>query len=286
MAVSAEVTFFHDSSFMVRIGRTLLVFDYCIGKERPLPVETRLTERDMADTDRILFFVTSGREDHFDPTVYTFNFDKLPITYFVSDDIPIGNRGRRLHAGDTVKEGDVRVTAYRSTDIGVALYVEAGGVNIFYAGDLNFWHWRDESTLREIIDAEKDFYAATEPLEELPIDIAMFPVDPRQGGMFDAGVNYFIMSVKPRVLFPMHFLDKADAITDFSRRARTRYTEVTALTRTREKAIVTFDGPRLSLQVVSPAELFYARQHSTEVDLDALSKEDPFSDTDLPVDLN
>lgn len=75
--------------------------------------------------------------------------------------------------------------AYQSTDLGVAFLVEAYGLRIFHAGDLNLWHWRQESTIREIEAAEKDFYDALEPLKNERIDVAMFPVDPRQGLMYE-----------------------------------------------------------------------------------------------------
>lgn len=238
MAGSAEVTFFHDSSFMVRMDKLLLVFDYCVGKNDPLPVATRLTERDMNDMEQILFFVSSGRTDHFDNVIYTFNYEKLPITYIVAEDVPLGNRGRRIREGETQVYGNVKVTAYPSTDVGVVFYVEADGTTILYAGDTNFWHWRDVCSVSEIRAAEKLFYEVIQPLEMLPIDIAMFPIDPRLGGMFAAGVDYFVMTVKPRILFPMHFAEKGDVVIDYARRGRTRYTEISALTRVREKAEV------------------------------------------------
>ncbi|MBO2517348.1 MAG: hypothetical protein CW338_08775 [Clostridiales bacterium] len=286
MAVEAVITYFHNSGFSVAINKTLLVFDYWTGEEgNLLPVATRLTQRDMERFEQIVFFVSSPREDHFDSIIYTYNFDKLHIQYVVSDDLPIGTRGKRIKAGDTMTVGTVTVTAFASTDIGVSLYVQAEGLSIFYAGDLNFWHWRDESSLREIRAAEKAFYDAVKPLERLPVDISMFPVDPRQGGMFDAGANYFIMAVKPRVMIPMHFQNKAEVVLDFARHGRTRYTETVALTKPREQAVADFDDYRLSVRVVQPEEKYTMRGGRTDVKLDNLSGSNPFSDTDRPVDI-
>ena len=102
---------------------------------------------------------------------------------------------------------------------------------IFHAGDLNLWHWRDVSTVREIAQAEDAFYAAMKPLEKEKIDVAFFPVDPRQGSLYDAGALYFLMSVKPRLMIPMHFQGRADVATDFARKNRSRRTNIVALTR-------------------------------------------------------
>lgn len=283
--VEAVITYFQNSGFSVALSKTLLIFDYWTGTEGSLlPVATRLTQREMEKYEQIVFFVSTPREDHFDNVIYTFNFDKLPISYVVCDDVPIGTRGKRIKQGDTVTVGDVTVTAYASTDIGVSLYVQAEGIKIYYAGDLNYWHWREESSLREIRAAEKAFYDALKPVEKLPVDISMFPVDPRQGGMFDAGANYFIMAVKPRIMIPMHFQDKAEIVLDFARHGRTRYTETVALTKPREQAIATFDDARLSIRVVQPEEQYTTRGGRAEVKLDSLSGSNPFSDTDLPVD--
>ena len=63
------------------------------------------------------------------------------------------------------------------------------------------------------------------------VDLAFFPLDPRQGSMFEAGANFFILSVKPRLLIPMHFWGRAEIAVEFARRARCRETEVLAMTR-------------------------------------------------------
>ena len=46
-------------------------------------------------------------------------------------------------------------------------------MNIFHAGDLNLWHWRQESSLREIEAAEEAFRAACEPIPSGVIDLCM-----------------------------------------------------------------------------------------------------------------
>lgn len=72
--------------------------------------------------------------------------------------------------------------------------MDIDGFHVFHAGDLNFWHWRDESTVREIDEADEAFRQAVDPIMAEEIDLAFFPVDPRQGRMYDAGANYFILA--------------------------------------------------------------------------------------------
>ena len=185
------------------------------------------------------------------------------------------------------------MTAYGSTDLGVSFYVEVGGLHIFHAGDLNLWHWREESTLRQITQAENLYYAAVQPLIGKPIDVCMFPVDPRMGGMFEAGANHFIMTCKPRVFIPMHWHGRSEVAADFARRCRTKYTEGLALTKPRERAEITFDKNAINIHVYLAAEQredVLKRRRRTENEdvvqraLDAFETGDPFAESDLPVD--
>ena len=283
MADQAIVTFLHHSGFTVEIEKTLLVFDYWRGEQQELSLRDQLKDQDFLGYQRVLVFVSHDHEDHFDEVIYTWDYQRLPITYIVSDDLPIGKRGKRVKPGDGLQVGDVDIQVYSSTDKGVSFYVTVHGLHVFHAGDLNLWHWREESTLREIAQAEKDFYAAMAPIERLPMDIAMFPVDPRMGGLYEAGANYFVMAVKPRLMIPMHWQGRAEVALSFARKGRTRYTEVLALTHPREQAELTFDGQDLRIHIsgVLPEN----GASGGDVKLDAFSGNDPFSDTDLPVRL-
>ncbi len=289
MAGKAIVTYFHHSGFTVAVGKTLLIFDYWRGENGELDEKAQLSGRDFEGYDQILVFVSHDHEDHFDEVIYSWDHEHLPMTYIVSDDLPIGKRGKRMKPGDEMTVGDAKIHAYDSTDKGVSFYVTVGGLHIFHAGDLNLWHWRDESTLREIARAERDYYAAVAPIEGLPMDICMFPVDPRMGGMYDAGANHFIMAVKPRLFIPMHWQNRPEVAVTYARKGRTRYTEVLALTKPREQAELTFDEYELHIKVTdaTPAAIEEtAAAAPKEVNLDALNTSDPFADTDLPVQLS
>lgn len=285
MAGTATVTFFHHSGFSVAVEKTLLVFDYWRGENGALPENAQLTDRDFETYDQILVFVSHDHEDHFDEAIYAWDHERLPITYIVADDLPIGKRGRRMKPGDQMSLGDVQIRAFDSTDKGVSFYVTLHGMHVFHAGDLNLWHWREESTLREIAQAESAYYQAVRPIEGLPIDIAMFPVDPRLGGLFDAGANHFIMAVKPRLFIPMHWQGRPEVAIDFARRGRTKYTEVLALTKPRERAELAFTEHELRIHVFTMVPDPLKGQKEGAMKLDAYSPSDPFSDTDLPVKL-
>lgn len=303
MAITANVTYLHHSGMLVSVGDTWLLFDYWRGEDDAFPEPAHLRREDFAECKTLLVFVSHSHFDHFDREIYRFSDFAETVKYIVSEDVlkEMRKEARREKTGEaaanclrqvkSLKVGDkidlegVKITAFDSTDLGVSFYVEIGGLYVFHAGDLNLWHWREESTLPEIAEAENAYYAAVEPLETLPIDIAMFPLDPRMGGLFDAGANHFVMAVKPRAFIPIHWYERTEVALDFARRGRTKYTETLALTKPRERAELTFGDSELKIHVFTLAADAYVRKPSAqkEVGFDAYDEDDPFTDTDLPV---
>ena len=92
------------------------------------------------------------------------------------------------------------------------------GLTIFHAGDLNWWHWKEDS-LDEQALAESSFKAHIEKLKgEKCIDIAFFPVDPRLQEFFYIGGEYFAKEISPKLFIPMHFGDNVAITKKFANR--------------------------------------------------------------------
>ena len=292
MEHQCTITYYHHSGFTVAVDKQLLVFDYWRGEHGEVTADRELTAEELAGYEKVFVFITHEHQDHFDEVVYGWRKEPgVDVTYIVAHDMPIAKRGKRMAPGDTLEFDGMTVTAYDSTDLGVSFLVKVNGMNIFHAGDLNFWHWRDESTTREIAEAEEEFQRAVEPIRQENVDVAFFPVDPRQGQMYDAGANYFIMSVKPRLLIPMHYWGRADLANEFARRSRSRQTEILPMTRVGEKIQVEMDEAgymTVTLQTpeapVKPVEMPVVEP--AEQPITSYDGKDPFSDTDLPVSLN
>ena len=285
------VTFFHHSGFSVGCSDTLMIFDYWRGEKNEISGSLALTENDFKGYKQVLFFISHEHPDHYDRVVYDFKHLNY-VHYIIASDMPMDAEGDRMAVGDKRRYGNDTVTAFGSTDLGVSYYVVINDVHIFHAGDLNLWHWREESTLRQITQAENFFYEAVKPIAGLPIDICMFPVDPRMGGMYEAGANHFIMTCKPHVFIPMHWQGRTEIANDFARRCRTKYTEGLALTKPREHAVITFENNSINIHVYLAAEqedMLKRRQRTENEDvvrqaLRSFEDGDPFSDSDLPVD--
>ena len=218
------VEYLGGSGFLVTIGETGFLFDASEhGADR-----RAMPEREaLAAFKKLYVFVSHHHDDHFSEKIYDLCGENA--VYIVGFDVPEPHRGVRMKPGEKQGFGSVEVEAFGSTDEGVSFLVEYAGIRLFHAGDLNLWHWRDESSITQIEAAERAFYDCVAPIPTGTIDIAFFPVDPRQGSMYDAGAGYFVMTVKPRIMIPMHFQGRGDVALRFALTGETSHTNAVAL---------------------------------------------------------
>ncbi len=282
-----NVTYYYHSGFSVASEDILLVFDYWRGTAGKLPEALGVTPEVLARYNQVYVFISHEHEDHFDGLVYTWE-QYAPTAYIVADSLPEGARGHRMKKGDELHLNDrVQVKAYGSTDAGVSFLVKLDGMHFFHAGDLNFWHWREVCNARQIQEADDDFRSEMADLTGIDVDVAFFPCDPRLGMLFDAGVNYFMLTVKPRLLLPMHFWSRSDVINEFARRSRTRETEIVALTSPGQAIDLDIEEDGfMNITLLSapalPVDTSASEQH---VSLEGYEGADPFHETDLPIDI-
>ncbi|MDR1599375.1 MAG: hypothetical protein LBS11_05845 [Oscillospiraceae bacterium] len=257
MEQNIRVTYLEHSAFAVYGGRTALVFDYArpdpddpgLPAAPGLPFPGGYVTPDALDAfERVYAFASHSHGDHYSRGIFKWMGHKS-VSYILGYDITDAPAGHRLSPGETRAFPELTVTARASTDLGVSFMVDwhEAGLVVFHAGDLNLWHWRDESTPREIERAEQAFYAAMGPIYGSRVDMAFFPVDPRQGAMYDAGAAHFISRIQPSLFFPTHFWGRADVAMDFARRNAERRTLVVPLTKpgeTIEAARDTGGAPR------------------------------------------
>ena len=287
MSKKMTVTYYHHSGFSVSSGDILLVFDYWRGKASKFPEALGVTPEVLARYNEVYVFISHEHEDHYDGVVYTWD-QYAPVTYIIADCLPEGVRGHRMHKGSEMSLSDrVHVKAYGSTDSGVSFLVTVDGMNFFHAGDLNFWHWREVCNARQIQEADEDFRGEVKDIQGVDIDVAFFPVDPRLGMLFDAGANYFMLTVKPRLLLPMHFWGRSDVINEFARRSRTRETEIVALTNHGQAiSLDVEDDGFMNITLLAPPTLPQVTPAAEQaVSLAGYEGEDPFHETDLPIDM-
>ena len=159
-----------------------------------------------------------------------------PVAALVSHDHADHWRSAAVACADVLVRGMVpgemreiygaRIRAYGSTDEGVSFLISVEGKQIFHAGDLNFWHWAEESTPEEVAQARADYEDVLSTLRGEQIHAAMFPVDPRMGRDFALGAELFLKEIQPEKLIPMHFWNHPEAAWEFAR----LHPRVTAMT--------------------------------------------------------
>lgn len=287
MSKIIEIKYYMHSGFSCSIDNNLYIFDYWEGEKNKLQQNVRLDiNEECKKYKTIYFFVSHSHPDHYDPIIYKWKHISN-VKYIISYDLPDSCIGNRMYPNEKIQlEENITVTSYESTDIGVAFLLTVDSVNIFHAGDLNFWHWSEESTAREIEEAEVQFKNAVSMLSQTKIDISFFPVDPRQGKLYDAGANYFIMTIKPRLLIPMHFWNRNAVITEFSNRCKTSVTEIIPMTRQGERMIVEYTDDEYMIINTMNGYNLGINENDVANNFKEIQDDNPFNDSDLPVQLN
>lgn len=212
---------FH-SCFALETEQCIIIFDY--WKDSPQHDIRKM----LANTDKRIYFMASHfHEDHFNPEIFDLQAKSGQRRIILSNDIVRRHRANKsdadalLRRNETYTDDMISVKAFGSTDAGVSFMVETDGKKVFHAGDLNNWHWEEESTPKEVKKMEGDFRAILRDIKaEYPaVDIAMFPVDPRLGTDFARGARQWLETIKTAYLAPMHFPPSREKAMTFGKEA-------------------------------------------------------------------
>lgn len=214
-----HITYLDNSGYMVELPTVTLVFDYY---RDPAHKVVKALER--RPDIPVVFFVTHHHPDHFNPDIFNLGQNHRRL-YVLSNDIPSRDVRSDIPA-EWMSRGDIaegltaglRVQAFGSTDAGVSYYVTMpDGFTLFHAGDLNCWHWKEESTLSEIARAREAYNVELGRIAQaMPaVDVAFFPVDVRQGDECAEGAEAFLTKVATGAFFAMHFKGDSDKACRF-----------------------------------------------------------------------
>ena len=208
-----------------------MIFDYYRDSGN-LPREGYVHDKLLRYSKPLYVMASHVHPDHFNREVLEWKQTGADIRYILSTDILDSGRAKAgdgifLRKGETWQDEHLSARAMGSTDVGVSYLIYIGDKTIFHAGDLNNWHWKDESTEAEVQEAEAAYLAELDSLAAVAgdIDLAMFPIDPRLGSDYMRGAEQFVARINTRVMAPMHFepnYDKAAAFAPFAARHNCR----------------------------------------------------------------
>ena len=224
--MEAKIYYIYHSGFAIETKNHFLVFDYYkdfIKNDELKQPSALLASENIKNMKNFFVFSSHSHEDHFNSSILDWDDYNNDIQYIFSKDIRIDENKSNysfIEEGEEKLFKDVYIKAYGSTDIGISFLVKVDGLTIFHAGDLNWWHWKEDS-LEEQIIAESLFKANIEKLkEEQCIDIAFFPVDPRLEESYYIGGEYFAKEINPQLLIPMHFGHEVSITKKFADRVK------------------------------------------------------------------
>lgn len=244
--MNIKAYYVYHSCFILELNSCYMMFDYYkhYKYERCQDIDFDSLIESVLKSDKALYIIAShGHGDHFSKKVFEFNSPKT--RYIFSDEIKNNNSYKKsislsneltnninfMSSGQSLDIGDLQIMTFSSTDLGLSFIIEVENTTIFFAGDLNWWAWPDDtdeeakymedlfkSIMTKVINADKS------------IDIAFFPVDQRLEQNYDMGASYFIKHLKPKYFVPMHFGNELNTTKMFLNKYENIYPETNMIT--------------------------------------------------------
>jgi L-ascorbate metabolism protein UlaG (beta-lactamase superfamily) len=189
-----KITYLFQSGFMIEFDTFILLIDAITPPKISL------------NTKPVYFLASHSHGDHYTKDIFAYA-DNKNTTYILSDDIKDYDSSKNIVLVKEYEEytfKDFILYTFGSTDMGVSFYIVTEKYKIFHSGDLNWWHW-NEDTLQNQINMEKEYKRHIENLSKYKVDIAFIPVDPRLEDAYDYSIEYFVQKISPKIAIPMHF---------------------------------------------------------------------------------
>ena len=200
-----KITYIHHSAFLAETASAALLFDYFRGDVPEIPA------------GRTLYVFASHRHaDHFSNIIFDLAEKYSDIHYILSYDIwqkrvpdELKERTTFLKPGERYEDALIQVEAFRSTDEGIAFWCGVDGLEIYHAGDLNHWYWKEEEEqwTRDMTAAYRN---EIHKMKGRIADAAFLPLDPRLHDAFFLGIDDFMKEADAKAIFPMHFWEQYD----------------------------------------------------------------------------
>ena len=231
-----KLIYLYHSGFVIEMTQCTVVIDYFKDSN------DKYLKNSLPSFKGKLYVLSSHwHPDHYNKDILQWKNIRPDTQYIFSEDILqkmklSPNVAKFLNKGDVWQDENIFVKAFGSTDVGISFLIETEGKKIFHAGDLNNWHWDEESTPEEIQEAEQSYLNELETLsaETNRLDLAMFPVDSRLGTNYKRGAEQFVDAIQTGLFVPMHFgstYRQANAFQSYAEKAGCKFI---ALTKTGE----------------------------------------------------
>ncbi|MDO4790334.1 MAG: MBL fold metallo-hydrolase [Porphyromonas sp.] len=204
--------FIAHSTCLIETEDSFLLFDF-YDSSSTTPILMGL----LSNEKPLLVFCTHSHHDHYSPNIFSLLETFAPKYIFcdqVRESTPPEWRSDVIFLSVlqeyTLEEFGLSLKVYGSTDEGGSFYIRLqDGFSLFYAGDLNHWHWDQEANAYY-----QSLYAAAYKKELAHIssdclstmDLLLFPTDLRLGPNYLRGLReFFSIVTTTRYLAPIHW---------------------------------------------------------------------------------
>jgi ankyrin repeat protein/L-ascorbate metabolism protein UlaG (beta-lactamase superfamily) len=215
----------------IKTASHFLVFDYYELGEKPRQpslANGHINIKEIKDL-KVRIFVTHGHTDHFDPVIFGWQKRVRDIKYIYgfNPDFYATSRGRRrkkvAYNGPPYimvgpRQGKnlagLQIDTIKSNDAGVGFLVKVDGLSIYHAGDHAGWRQLEKAGYTREID-----YIAGMATK---LDFAFINVTgchARCETALEAGTQYTLEKLTPRIWFPTHAGENEHIYQQFARKA-------------------------------------------------------------------
>lgn len=231
-----KLYYIYHSGFAIETEHLMIIIDYYqdSGSKNS---DSGIVHSELLKTKKSVYVLsTHAHHDHFNAKILDWKQINPNIKYIFSQDILDLKLARKEEAtflckGQDFEDNNLKIEAFGSTDQGISFLIHIDNKLIFHAGDLNNWHWKDESSVEESQTAENWY------LEELTdiyrkykvLDLVLFPVDQRLQTDYYLGAEQFISKIHTRYFAPMHFDENyigANAFAKIAKQHNTTFLEI------------------------------------------------------------
>lgn len=212
-----RLTYIIHSCFVLQSSHFSIIFDYYKDSQH------NFIEKHINTLQGEIYVLSShAHNDHFTNEIFNWTKKRKDIKYILSTDILEDKLCKQndaifLDKQQEYSDKNLSIKAFGSTDKGISFLIHtAQGKTIFHAGDLNNWHWNEESTPEEIAEAEAYYQSELDLLvgQCKKMDLCMFPVDYRLGKEYTKGAIQLLKSIQVNTFVPMHFWENYQSVQE------------------------------------------------------------------------
>lgn len=218
-----KIYYVYHSCFIIETENSFLIFDYFNNKNNSdQDFDFNQLINNIFNSKKPLYvFSSHNHHDHFNSDILSWCKEKENTYYILSNDIKLYNsidKVYRVSKNEEYSLNNLKINTFGSTDEGISFLINIDNLNIFHAGDLNWWKWMDD-TPEEEKEMENAFKNIIKDIiiKDIIIDIAFFPVDKRLENNYLCGGQYFIEHLNPKIFIPMHFWENFNVTSEFKK---------------------------------------------------------------------